>query len=396
MRRGVALPDTRAMQRTRLLIGALAVTLVAGACGGDDGGSASADTGADEEAAPTTTAAPTPANPEGDFHVVRWLESSDTPGATNAGLTTLRLWSFEPTCDGDEPCDLTLTGGGEGGSYDPPGFPEADPLPDVTATYDADAEAWTIDEDLGAYGNCLTEDGQYLAGDYTTMDEVDHTELSWDEDAGRLVGTKTETYTLNDAGRANPECSADADEVLTYRFVAIPSDDWGGEVADEVDLADSYRQTREVYSVEGTEAVAVYDWRVNLEPTEGGGSCDPDECDAMLTPPSVTDTDQQVLELGLDDGDLSAAYEGTGSCSSNASIAAGGEPEILTDEGYDVDWELELTPVVVEDGVPPILVGDGGYTSDPLPEAAAAFPDDCATTETVGAYWYFLPDDLLP
>jgi hypothetical protein len=383
------------MQRSSLFLGpVVALLLVATACGGDDGGgdSASADTAGSDT--PTTTEAAAPANPDGDFYLLRWIESSDHEAADNMGLTALRRWSLAPTCDDDEPCDLELTGGGEGGSYDPPGFPEADPLPDATLVYDEGAEAWTLDEDLGAYANCRGEDGQYVDGDYTTMDETDHTELTWDEDGQRLVGTKTETYTLNDAGRADPECSADSDEVVTLRIVAIPADQFEADVEDDVELADSYRQTREVYAVEGTESVAVYDWRVNLEPTEGEGSCGADACDASLRPAVVAQP--QELELALDDGDLTASFEGTGSCSSTASIAAGGEPETLTDEGYAVTWDLDLTPVVVDEDVPPVLIGNGGYTADPLPEAAEQFPDDCGTTETIGAYWYFLPDELLP
>jgi hypothetical protein len=382
------------MQRRALFTAPLlALVLLAAACGGgDDGDTASSDTEA--EAATTTTEAATPANPSGTYYVVRWRESSDNPPESEpTGLTTLRVWSLEPDCDDDEPCDLTLTGGGEDGSYDPEGFPEADPLPDLTLEYDEDAETWSAEEELGPYGNCRTADNEYLAGDYTTTDEVDRTELSWDDD-GRLVGTKTETYTLNDAGQANPECSPDSDEVVTNRFVAIPEDEFEAEVDDEVELADDYRQSQEVYALEGIDSIQVYDWRVNNEDTEGDGSCGPDECDATLTPAGADDS-PDVLELELDDGDLAASFEGVSSCSSEASIDAGGEPEILTEEGYQVTWDLEMTRVVVDDDVPPILIGHGDRVADPLPEATQQFPDDCNTTETLGAYWYFLPTELV-
>jgi hypothetical protein len=375
------------MQRRPLLLAPLlALLLVAAACGGDDGGgSASADE------APATTEATAPANPDGTFALLRWVTSSDNPvEGFVPGQATLRLWSLSPTCAGDDPCDLTLTGGGDGGSYDPPGFPEADPLPDSELTWDADAEVWSLEEELGAYGNCRTADGAYLDGDYTTMDETDRTELAWDEATGHLVGTKTETYTLNDAGRGNAECSADSDEVITYRIVAIPEDELDATVDAPIELAAEYAQTREVYAVEGYDSVEVYDWRLNLEPTLGDGTCGPDECEASLTPDALVS--QPVLDLSLDDGSLSATYEDVGPCSSAEALAAG-STETLTDEGYDVTWGLDLSPVLVDGET--ILVGNGEYVGSPRPEAAEAFPDDCATEETTGAYWYFVPEALV-
>jgi hypothetical protein len=377
-------------RRTRVLAPVLALLVVAAACGGgDEGGDGGGGSASDE--APTTTVAPVPANPDGTFALVRWITASDNPAEGFVpGQATLRLWSLSPSCEGDDPCDLTLTGGGEDGSYDPPGFPAVDPMPDTELAWDDDAEAWVLEEELGAYGNCRTADNAYLDGDYTTMDETDRTELRWDEETGHLVGTKTETYTLNDAGRANPECSPDGDEVISYQVVAVPEDELDADVEDQVDLVDEYAQTREVYAVEGYDAVEVYDWRVNLEPTLGDGTCGPDECDATLTPDALISN--PVLDLAFDDGELTASYEDVGPCSSAEALAAG-STETLTDEGYDVAWDLDLHTIPFDGET--ILIGSGEYVASPLPEAAEAFPDDCAIEETTGAYWYFVPEELL-
>jgi hypothetical protein len=384
------------MQRTRLLFGPLvALLLLAAACGGGDDGDSGDAESAEAEATTTTAAPEAPANPEGDFLLLRWIAGTDNPTAiSNTGLLTTRLWNLEPTCDDEEPCDLDLTGAGEGGSYDTAEFPPAEEIPEpATLTYDDGAESWVLEEDLGAYGNCRTEDGEYLAGDYTTMDEVDRMELAWDEDGERLVGTKTETYTLNDAGRANPECTEDSDEVVTYEVVAVPLDQLDAEVEEPVELADEYRQTREVYAVEGTELISVYDWRVFDENATGEGECGPDECDASIDTP--TSADQEVaLDLAYDDGALSASWAGTGSCSTAEAIT-NQTGEVLTDEGYDSTWDLEVQPVTVNDDGDQVLIAHGDYVSTPQPEAAEAFPDDCARVERTGAYWYFLPTDLV-
>ncbi len=383
--------------RTRLLLGpALALLLVASACGGgDDGGSA--DAGSDGGDAPDTTeAAEAPANPDGDFFLVRWYTGGDNPPANEPeGLATTRLWALSPSCDDDEPCDVDVTGAGEGGSYDPEEFGEPEDVPDdITLEWDEDDETWSYEEELGPYGSCLDAEGNYADPDFTTMDEVDTVELSWDDSGERLVGTRTEEYTLNDTGRANPDCE-DGGWSATYDMVLIPQDAVDDGAGDEVELADAYYQSREVYSVEGTDAIAQYDWRVNDEVTEGSGSCDGDGCDdARLSIPIIAGP---PIELELDrDGDhLTATGTSVDSCSSNESIAAG-QPEVLIDEGYEAEWDLELTPVTLDEDGHQALVAHGDMTATPTDEAASQFPDDCGSTEEIGAYYYLIPSDLVP
>lgn len=396
MRAGADLPDTCRMQRRPLFIGPLlAFLLLAAACGGDDGGSASTDQPDDADEAPTTTEEAAPANPEGDFLLLRW-QTDASEAANTQGLATTRLWHLEPTCDGDEPCDLELSGAGEDGSYDPAEFPppEGDPPEDVTLEYDDDEEAWSFEEDLGPYANCRGADGDPIAGDYTTMDEVDHTELRWDGPV--LVGTKVETYTLNDAGRANPECSTEVEEeTVTYDIALVPQDTFDEGPADGVELVDEYVDSREVYSVEGYDEVEVYDWRVFEDRVEGEGSCGEDDCDATLTVPQGEDSDPMVLELEWDDGQVIAAGELVGPCYSSASIEAG-EPEVILEDAYEVTAELEISVVPIDDDGTHALVAHGDEVADPTDEAAAQFPDDCASTETTGAYHYLIPSDRVP
>ncbi len=391
MRQGSWWPDTAGMTRTRILCGALtALALLATACGGGDDDDDSASRASTEEtAATTTTEVPAPGNPDGDFLLLRWSVDSDNPTpASTVGLATTRLWSLSPTCEGNDPCGLTPTGAGEGGSFDPPEFGGEAP-PETTVVYEPENDVWALEQDLGASGNCRGADGNYIQGDFTTMDGFDRSEYRWDESGTRLVGTKTETYTLNDAGRANAECSPDSDEVISYDVVLVPQAEIDAGVDTTVELADEYVQTREVYSVEGTEALQVFDWRVFEAPATGAGSCGPDTCDATLTF-DQGEFDPLELELSYDDGELTASGTQVGVCITAAS-AVTNDPEVLTEEGYDVEFEMDLTPIVLDEDGNTALVGNGHLVNTPLPEAAAEFPDDCATVEDIGAYQYLIP-----
>lgn len=378
----------------------LASLLLLAACSGSSDGTTD-DGAAETDTTTETTASEAPANPDGTFVLLRWQTGSDNPpaGVSTDGLATSRLWTLTPECAGDEPCDLALSPGGDGGSFDHPEFPPPDsPFPGSTFVYEADEEVWISEEEFGPSGNCRDDSGTPVDGDFTTMDLVDRFELAWDDAGTRLVGTKTETLTLNDAGRADPQCSTDSDEVITFDVVLVPQADFEAEVEESIDLADEYFQSQEVYASEGhPEGVnGVFDWRVNGDLTDGSGSCGPDDCVATVSVPTGGTTGPQDLFFGYADGRLAATGDAVVSCSPDES-AGDPEAEVLTDEGYTrtVLWET-VTPVTVDEDGNQVLVARGTETLEPVAAAATEFPDDCATTLILEAYFYLVPSALVP
>ncbi|HEX2575530.1 MAG TPA: hypothetical protein VHK88_04225, partial [Aquihabitans sp.] len=97
--------------------------------------------------------------PSGDWIMIRWQTGMDPEDeGFTTGQAEVRLYSIEPSCD-DDGCDLSLAGGGEGGSFT---LPDLEPVTGDPLVLTAGEDSWTDDADEPPVG-CTDElDGPYV------------------------------------------------------------------------------------------------------------------------------------------------------------------------------------------------------------------------------------------
>lgn len=188
------------MRCGRVAIGVTVVALLATACGGGSGGSATGPTR-------TTRPEPNTTRPEGPWTFIAADTSrSDAPDAPKGHAAELHL-SLEPAC-AEGPCDIAVTPNGVDGTALPKGYPradEADPTPfePFELTWDEESRTYTRTTSSTAPESCTNPEG-------TTIDSAYDISRTWTlefrtpdgERPASLVGTYSRKLTATPAGAA--------------------------------------------------------------------------------------------------------------------------------------------------------------------------------------------------
>ncbi|HWJ61230.1 MAG TPA: hypothetical protein VNS19_04605 [Acidimicrobiales bacterium] len=385
--------------------GILAALVLAGC--GSSGGSEAADT--TEAKATTTTAAkadktttteaddeeeadagglPTDEAdaPSGSWISVRFnVAVEPEPDDFNVGSAEARLYDIEPKCDGDAPCELEVSGGGDDGSF---AMPDTEPITGDPITLEPEDGAWTDSYEYPDDVGCTAElDGPYL---HTSEERELEPVYGDDGEITGLVGTTILTDTLTDEGRA-AGCPASSEATYAYAVVVAPND--GIRDIEEYSVNGTFKQTLEVTAEEG---------QVNPLYKEGGisttlpeydvdlaGSCGDGECSVEFAQVNG-DGETRRAELVSEDGrGLLGTFEEGGGCSNDET-----GDKIFESGAYESTGGYEdLTPVWVEDGEVKAFVGRYYHVAEPT-ELGKSDPN-CATTQSIEAWVYLVDTDSL-
>lgn len=343
------------MTTTSARRGVLAVVLgcsaLLAACGGSDDG-ADDDGSSEEPSATTTTVDPASERPQGEWTVVSYdVGRSDGPEDYAKGSASVRLVTYEPTCDSG-PCTIKVLPGDDG-TFLPPDEPRLEGQDYTGTPYEL-----TWDEASGTYRaasepeltSCTNTDGELVEGGYTVTVERTYTFRPPTDDApAGLFGERVDSSESTEAGAAKG-CTP---YELTYRTAGIPT---GDATADAATLPGDYATS---WIVEKDEAEGDHEtlpvghagllgtWNI-----AGGGS------ELQLT--ASLERPFPLLPAG-------EGWSGTLTGATDECIAEGtSEPLGL----WDVDESVtDLVPVALtEDGLP-ILYGSWSYSATPQPDA---------------------------
>lgn len=340
------------------------------------------DASSSDEGLPTTEADA----PSGDWISVRFnVAVEPEPKDYNPGSAEARLYAIEPDCSGSGPCDLVVSGGGEGGSFGMPDTPEIGGEP---VTLEAEGSEWTDSYEYPDDVGCTAElDGPYL---HTTEERSLEPVRNDDGEITGLVGTLLMTDTLTDEGRA-AGCPASSEATYAYAVVVAPNDGIRG--IDEYSVNGTFRQTVEVTASEG---------QINPQFQEGGlsttlpdhdidlaGSCADGECSVEFAQVNG-DGDTRRTELVSEDGrGLLGTYDEEGGCSDDDT------GEIVFDSGaYSSTGAYEdLTPIWIEDGQVKAFVGRYYHVAEPT-ELGKTDPS-CSTKQAMEGWAYLVDTSVL-
>jgi len=232
-------------QRTRRLLGTVAIVaaiaLAAGACSGSSNGD---DKKASGDESTTTTAQGTD-RPEGEWNIVRWQTAR--AGAPQMGDAQASVSKLEPTCKSG-PCDIEVTPAGAQGTYRPEGYPLTDPV--------EPGEPYTLtwDEATGSYFNssvtttdCTTTSGDVADGySVTRVTRLQFHPATKDQPES-LHGT------MEESAKGTPEGAAKGctDYAATWSVAGAPVGAFDG--ADGPAFADAYTVTEIVDATQPAE-----------------------------------------------------------------------------------------------------------------------------------------------
>lgn len=333
----------------------LCSTALLAACGG--GSDSGSSTGASDGDETTTTAAVDAAaeRPEGNWTVVSYdTGRSDGPADYVKGNASVRLVSYEPTCD-TGPCTIKVVPGGADGTFVPAGEPRREGQ-DYTGTpyeltWDEATETYTHASEPVSE-RCTNTAGEVVEGGYTASVTRTYTFRPPTDDApAGLFGERVDTFESTETGAAKG-CTP---FTVTYGTSGTPT----GEVAaDPTTLPGDYATS----------------WIVEKDETDGGGETLPvgyagvlgtwklagDAAELQLT--ATVDQSFPLLPAGEGwSGSLAGATEECTAEGSNEALGLWDLTESVTD----------LTPVALtEDGLT-ILSGKWNYAATPQPDARA-------------------------
>jgi len=402
-------PERR--RRTRAAGGALlASMLLLAACGGSGGGgsdgakatttvAAAPSTTAKakevvDETTTTTEAEPADANampteeddaPSSDWVMVRYKVSEDPPGDEFApGLSDVRLYTIEPSCDGDT-CDLALSGSGEGGTFNLPDLTEIGGDPLELAGGD---EAWTQEEDVEPYGCSADLEGPYIdSHESRAFAPV----RDGDGEIVALVGQATFVDSLNAAGKDAGCNIAEGEFSYTYDMVMVPETqlegdltfDVNGDFVQSLEVASSKGYEDEERFLAGGQSVTLPKFAFAVD-----GSCDAGDCQVDVSMPLPQKT-QETEMTASDDGVLSVDQSTTSGCYDPKT-----GKDVFADGAYDgTGGVTEMLPIWVVDGEAQIFLGRYEHTAIPT-ELGKTHPA-CSTEQHIEGWVTWVSTDLI-
>lgn len=339
--------------RRRLLAVVLCGSALLAACGGSDDDASGGDDSS-EKSSTTTTIDPATERPQGEWTIVSYdVGRSDGPPDYAKGNASVRLVTYEPTCDSG-PCTIKVLPG-EDGTFLPPGEPRLEGQDYTGTPYEM-----TWDEASGSYTylsepevvSCTNTDGETIEGGYTSTTERRYTFRPPTEDApAGLFGDRIETNEPTEAGVAKG-CTP---FTSTQRTAGTPT---GEATADAPALAGDYATS----------------WTVEKDESDSGDAPLPVGYAGLLGTWKLAGdgAELQLTATAAQPFPLTAAGQ-----TWSGSLA--GATEECTAEGGNEAlglWDLtesvtDLTPVALtEDGLP-ILNGKWAYSATPQPDARA-------------------------
>ncbi len=337
----------------RLLAVVVCGSALLAACGGSDDGASGGDD-ASEKSSTSTTVDPATERPQGEWTIVSYdVGRSDGPADYAKGGASVRLVTYEPTCDSG-PCTIKALPGDDG-TFLPPDEPRLEGQ-DYTGTpyeltWDEASETYTYMSEPEVV-SCTNAAGEQVESAYTRTTQRTYTFRPPTDDApAGLFGERIETNEPTEAGAAK-NCTPFA---VTLRTAGTPT---GEATADPATLAGDYATS----------------WTVEKDESDSGEPPLPVGYAGLLGTWKLAgdDAELQLTATAAQPFPLTAAGQAW-----SGSLA--GATEECTAEGTNDAlglWDLtesvtDLTPVALtEDGLP-ILSGKWAYSATPQPDARA-------------------------